>query len=80
MVKNSEMQYVQADPYRSNYIMTYVERSTLKDETDFVQYGQNLEVEFESIALGEASPSRQINWPTKEEPKSVYKFTSFWIE
>ena len=60
--------------------MTTIEKSTLQDEIDFLQYGQSLEVEFQSIAFGEANPSMFINWPSKEEPKKVYKFTSFWIE
>ena len=52
----------------------------LQDEVEFLQYGQSLEVEFESLSFGEAMPSMLVNWPTKDEPEKVYKFASLWIE
>ena len=68
------------DPGRSNYVQGTVEKGTLVDEIDFVQYGQQKEINFERMAFGQPEPSILFEWPTKTEPEKVYKFTSIWLE
>lgn len=50
--------------------------SQLQDETDFFQWGQFDEVEFQDFKIAELRPSSFKNWPTDDEPDNKYKFSS----
>ena len=68
------------DPSRSNWVGGYVDKNTLYDEIEFLQYGQNREIKFEKISYGSPEPSLYIDYPTKEKPEKIYKLASIWLE
>lgn len=45
-----------------------------------MQLGQTSEIEFERYSFARSEPSIADVWPTKENPTSLYKFGSIWLE
>lgn len=52
----------------------------LEDETDFFQYGQYDEISFYTFQTLAPQESSWINFPTDENPSSLFKYSSFEIE
>ena len=58
----------------------FIDQYILEDEIELVQYGQSDEITFEKLRVASPEPSSWNEWPTKEKPKSNFKFNSLWLE
>ena len=56
-----------------------VKKSSLSDETTYLQWGQNDETEFFNLHFDAPKPSAWTKFPTAENPNTRYKFTSLVV-
>ena len=78
--KNSMLHKLRTNPNQSNWRGAYINRNSLSDEVAFLQYGQKKVFDFNQMSFDSEEPSRHTTWPTKENPGSLYKLTSIWLE
>lgn len=71
---------LRTDPSQSNWRSGYINRNSLSDEVEFLQYGQNKDFNFIQMSFDAPEPSKYSSWPTKENPGGLYKLTSIWLE
>ena len=57
-----------------------IQKQLLIDEVDLLQIGQLSEIEYEKIVIKPSAPSAYTEWPTKDNPRVIYKFNSIWLE
>ena len=61
------------------YLAGYVTKSTLQDESSYLQYGQATDYEFYSYNLPPPKPSSWSDYPTRENPLGIFKYGSMEI-
>lgn len=54
-------------------------KSTLEDESSYLQYGQEAEYEFYAYELPPPKPSSWNDYPTPENPLGLFKYGSIEI-
>ena len=79
IVRNSELKSLWTVLDKPVWTETFIKTKVLIDELDFLQLGQQSEMDFETVEIGVASPTGQSIWPTKEDP-GLYKYNSMWLE
>ena len=77
--KSSTFANIQADETKPNWIQMLVKKSSLSDETTYVQWGQQDETEFFNLHFDPPRPSAWTKFPTAENPNTRYKFTSLVV-
>ena len=80
ITKQSNFKTITANPNQSTYTPFFLEQYILQDEIEFIQWGQNDEVTYEKLRSEASQPSFFSSWPTKENPRQLYKFSSMWLE
>ena len=73
------MTRIQIDEYRPSWINTKITNNLLADETQFVQFGIEEEIEFTTIEFDPPAPSSMSSWPSRENPDNFYKIASSYI-
>ena len=66
----------QADQKKPSWVQGFMRTNIIKDETDFLQYGQEEENEIYTFEWPAPLPSAWIHFPTEENPSTKYKFIS----
>ena len=80
VIKESTMTQTQFDEHRPSWINTKMRYNLLADETQFLQFGIEEEVEFTSIEVDAPQPSSMSEWPHKDHPEErYYKIASSYI-
>ena len=61
------------------YLSGQMKKSSLEDESSFLQYGQEEEYDFYTYELPPPKPSSWNVYPTREKPDGMFKFGSIEI-
>lgn len=75
------MKTVQVEPNLPVFVESELERNELEDETSFLNFWQIDITEFMTTTFNKPEfASSSYRWPSKDNPNSFYKFSSFWVE
>ena len=58
----------------------YVNENDVEDQSQFLQLGQSQIYNFFSFELGEPAVTSWVNFPTEDEPGSLFKYASIDIQ
>ena len=62
------------------WVPSFIESSKLSDETQFIQFGESDETNFNKMNFNQAQPSNSNEWPTEDNPQAAWKMGSIWLE
>ena len=70
----------QIDANRPSFIPWKLQHNRLFDETEWLQWGQMYHSHFWTHRVEPVAPSNLNQWPTKDEKKLRYKYSSVYLE
>ena len=76
IVRQSKFFTVQVDPTKPSFLRMFLDTNMLEDESSYMQYGQSIETEYFTWAVGQIQPSSWIYFPTEKNPSTLFKYVS----